>query len=181
MIPIKYLLCFTETSFHWLWQLLMSNSDELNLAQDRSTWRFSVLTDSQKSIEMNLTKKYILRHWMISYVYFTGKCFEFRICSFYENSNFKKCSGFAHRIWVSEIWEVDCWNNLVFIELWTSDLSKFINMKILLTKLGKERQCHITKQLVHSFSVSISQPSKVIFTLALLQWTSVFSGGKSWC
>ena len=34
-------------------------------------------------------------------------------------------------------------------------------------KLGKERQCHITKQLVHSFSVNIriSQPSKVMFTV----------------
>ena len=33
-------------------------------------------------------------------------------------------------------------------------MSKFINMKI------KERQCHITKQLVHSFEVNIriSQP-----------------------
>ena len=31
----------------------------------------------------------------------------------------------------------------------------------------KERQCHITKQLVHSFSVNIkiSQPSKVMFTV----------------
>ena len=41
-------------------------------------------------------------------------------------------------------------------------MSKFINMKI------KERQCHITKQLVHSFSVNIriSQASKVMFTSA---------------
>ena len=41
-------------------------------------------------------------------------------------------------------------------------MNKFINMKI------KERQCHITKQLVHSFSVNIkiSQPSKVMFTSA---------------
>ena len=33
-------------------------------------------------------------------------------------------------------------------------------------KLGKERLCHITKQLMHSFSVNIriSQPSKVMFT-----------------
>ena len=36
-------------------------------------------------------------------------------------------------------------------------------MKILYMKLGKEIQCHITKQLVYSFSVNIriSQPSKV--------------------
>ena len=52
------------------------------------------------------------------------------------------------------------------IFLGISDLSKFINMKILLIKLGKERQCHITKQLVHSFSVNIriSQPLEVMFT-----------------
>ena len=58
------------------------------------------------------------------------------------------------------------------IFLGTSDLSKFINMKI------KERQCHITKQLVHSFSVNIgiSQPSKVMFTSASPRWTSLFSG-----
>ena len=41
-------------------------------------------------------------------------------------------------------------------------------MKILEIKLEIERQCHITKQLVHSFSVNIriSQPSKVMFTSA---------------
>ena len=52
--------------------------------------------------------------------------------------------------------------NLGSILLKLSSLSKFINMKI------KERQCHITKQLVHSFSVNIriSQPSKVMFTSA---------------
>ena len=34
-------------------------------------------------------------------------------------------------------------------------------------KLGKEIQCHITKRLVHSFSVNIriSLPSKVMFTV----------------
>ena len=54
--------------------------------------------------------------------------------------------------------------------LGTSVLSKFINMKRLEIKLGKERQCHITKQLVHSFLVNIriSQPSKVMFTKALI-------------
>ena len=38
-------------------------------------------------------------------------------------------------------------------------------MTILKIRLGKERQCHITKQLVHSFSVNIriSQPSKVMY------------------
>ena len=48
------------------------------------------------------------------------------------------------------------------IFLGTSDFSKLIDMKI------KERQNHITKQLVHSFSVNIriSQPSKVMFTSA---------------
>ena len=41
-------------------------------------------------------------------------------------------------------------------------------MKLLKIKLGKERQCHITKQLVHSYSVNIriTQPSKVMFTQA---------------
>ena len=40
-------------------------------------------------------------------------------------------------------------------------MSKFINMEI------KERQCHITKQLVHSVLVNIriSQPSIVMFTV----------------
>ena len=42
----------------------------------------------------------------------------------------------------------------------------------------KERQCHITKQLVHSFSVNIriSQPFKVMFTSASPRWTSLFLG-----
>ena len=45
----------------------------------------------------------------------------------------------------------------------------YINMKRLEIELGKERQCHITKQLVHSFPVNsmISQPSQVMFTEAL--------------
>ena len=33
--PIKDLLQLAETSFHWLWQILMSTSDELNLAHNR--------------------------------------------------------------------------------------------------------------------------------------------------
>ena len=51
--------------------------------------------------------------------------------------------------------------------LGTSHLSKFIKMKILNIKLRNERQCHKTKQLVHSFSVyvRISQLSKVMFTV----------------
>ena len=42
-------------------------------------------------------------------------------------------------------------------------------MKRLDIVLGKERQCHITKQLVHSFSVNIriSQPSKVMYITIL--------------
>ena len=41
-------------------------------------------------------------------------------------------------------------------------------MKRLYIKLGDERQCHITKQLVHSFfgNIRISQPSKVMFASA---------------
>ena len=71
----------------------------------------------------------------------------------------------ANHIWVKM--QLFCFShkscrNLGIIFLGTSDLSKFINKKI------KERQCHITKQLVHSFSVNIriSQPSKVMFTSA---------------
>ena len=65
----------------------------------------------------------------------------------------------------------NCCNNIVFSALGTSDLNKSINMKRLHIKLGKERQCHITKQLMHSFMVNIriSQPSKVMFTSALPQ------------
>ena len=50
---------------------------------------------------------------------------------------------------------------LVLCALGTLGLSKFINMKRFDIKLGKERQFHITKQLVHSFSgyIRISQPS----------------------
>ena len=45
--------------------------------------------------------------------------------------------------------------------------------------LEKGRQCHITKQLVHSFSVNIriSQPSKVMSTSASPRWTSLRLGG----
>ena len=32
---MKDLLWLAEISFYWLWQILMSTSDELNLAQDR--------------------------------------------------------------------------------------------------------------------------------------------------
>ena len=55
-----------------------------------------------------------------------------------------------------------------FSALGTSDLSKFINMRRLYIKLGKARQCHITKQLLHSFSVNarISQPLKVMSLLS---------------
>ena len=35
MTPIKDLLLLAKTSFPWLWQILMSTSDELSLAQDR--------------------------------------------------------------------------------------------------------------------------------------------------
>ena len=34
MIAIKDLRWLAETSFHWLWLILMSTSDELNLAHD---------------------------------------------------------------------------------------------------------------------------------------------------
>ena len=40
-------------------------------------------------------------------------------------------------------------------------------MKIFYIKLGNERQCHITKKFVHSFSnyITISQPSKLMLTV----------------
>ena len=38
----KDLLWLAETSFHWLWQILIFTSDELNLVQDRLTLRFFI-------------------------------------------------------------------------------------------------------------------------------------------
>ena len=35
MTPIKDFRWLDETSFHWLWQILISTSDELDLAQNR--------------------------------------------------------------------------------------------------------------------------------------------------
>ena len=86
---------------------------------------------------------------------------------------------FCYLLRVPVIWEVYCGNNLPSESaLGTSDMSKFINMKILKIKLGKERQCHITKQFMHSFFVKIriSQPSKVMFTSTLPWWKSLFLG-----
>ena len=56
-------------------------------------------------------------------------------------------------------------------------------MKKLDIKLGKERQCHITKQLVHSFTVNIriSPPWKVMFTevnITVLGLTNPDDNGK---
>ena len=45
--------------------------------------------------------------------------------------------------------------NNILSALGTSGLITFMNIKRLDIKLGKEHQCHITKQLVHSFSVNI--------------------------
>ena len=39
MAPIKDLVWLAETGFHWFGQVLMSTSDDLNLAQDMSTPR----------------------------------------------------------------------------------------------------------------------------------------------
>ena len=83
---------------------------------------------------------------VVSYVYFTGQMFvhfmRTVICKMqlfstsHKRSRNLKCSS--------------C-NHLVYSALGTSDLSKFINMKILYIKLGKrDMQCYITKQLVHS-------------------------------
>ena len=45
----------------------------------------------------------------------------------------------------------------------------------------KEGKCHITKQLMHSFSVNIiiCQPSKVMSTSASPRWTSLSRVDKS--
>ena len=54
-------------------------------------------------------------------------------------------------------------------------------MKIPDIKLGKERQCQLTNQLVHSFSVNIRicQPSKVMFTSANCIMVEPFSKSTS--
>ena len=92
----------------------------------------------------------------------------------------QECNYFAYLIRVAEIWEVHCWNNLPKSALGTSDLSKFINMKILKIKLEKETVSY-NKIIGHSFSINIriSQPSKVMFTSALPRWTSLFSGWQN--
>ena len=46
MTPIKYLFWLIETSFYWLWQSLISTSDELNLAQGSRHLDLLVLSDS---------------------------------------------------------------------------------------------------------------------------------------
>ena len=50
MTPIEDLLWLAGTSFDCLWQILMSTSDELNLAQDMSTSGF-VSADRQLKID----------------------------------------------------------------------------------------------------------------------------------
>ena len=83
MTPIKDFLWLAETSLHWLWQIMMSNSDELRtgnivyVSADRE-----LKIDWNKSSPCNITfvnvdreLKKILQHWLISYVYFTGKIF----------------------------------------------------------------------------------------------------------
>ena len=75
-------------------------------------------------------------------MYITVKCFELRICSFYENSKFKKCNSFEHLIRVSETGKA-----IVEIILFSvRRTSKFINTKILYIKLGKERHTVIPRK-----------------------------------
>ena len=95
----------------------MSTSDELNLAQDRSTSGF---VSAARQLKIDWTKfsrgqiditfhccltgidRY-LKDSMIIYTYISlVKYFELRICSFYENSNLKKCNSVAHLKRVSE-------------------------------------------------------------------------------
>ena len=104
---------------------------------------------------------------MISYVYFKFQCFELRICLFYENSNLKMqlfCT--SHKSLRSTC------------ALGTSGLSEFINIKRLNIKLEKERQCHIIKQLMHSFlgNIRITQPSKVIIYLGFASVNITYLG-----
>ena len=107
MTPIKGVICLAETSFQWLWQILMFINDELNLAQDRQTSGFSVLWDSLKKIELNLaparrTSFFFTAAWQLkidiekltqeiaSFLVniLQVKCFELRVSSFYENNYF---------------------------------------------------------------------------------------------
>ena len=47
-VLLKDLQCLAETSFHRLWEILMSSSDELTLAQDKSTSGFANATRQLK-------------------------------------------------------------------------------------------------------------------------------------
>ena len=40
---LKDLLCLTELSFHWFWQIFIFTGYELNLVQDRSTSHFCLI------------------------------------------------------------------------------------------------------------------------------------------
>ena len=56
---------------------------------------------------------------------------------------------------------------IIFVSaLGISGLSKSINVKIVDIKLGKERQCQITKKLVHYFSVDIRIMSTLVLQLS---------------
>ena len=96
------------------------------------------------------------------------KCFEFRICSFYENINLKNAILLHVSFEFQELEKQFLKKNLAFSALGKLALSKFIDMQLLYIQHGQWRQCYITKQLVHSFSANmkISQPLKVMFTSA---------------
>ena len=84
--------------------ILMSTSDELNLAQDRLTSEF-VTAAWQLKIDIGDN--------MISY--FIGQMFDF-----YENSNLKYAIFCTPHKSFRNL-KIYCWNNLVFSELGTSD------------------------------------------------------------
>ena len=110
MTPIKDLLWLAETSFHWLWQILMSTSDELKLVQDRSTSRFvsaarqlkidwTKFSPGQVDITFFTAARTQEIAWFLMYIQ-QVKCFKL---SFYENSNLK--NAIILQIRVSETWK----------------------------------------------------------------------------
>ena len=95
MTPIKDLLWLAETSLHWLWQIMISNSDELRQVNisfvklDRELkidWTKSSPGDKTfVSVDRELKNRHWNTDWFLMYIS-QVKCVEFRICSLYENN-----------------------------------------------------------------------------------------------
>ena len=66
MTPIKDFLWLAETSFRLLWQILMSNSDKLNFAQDMSTSGF---VSAARQLNIDWIK---LSPWRVVITFFTA-------------------------------------------------------------------------------------------------------------